>query len=199
MYIKISELWLFKDVKVLKEACKMQLLNNIKLVSAEIDEYCNTRFEPTEDSYFHDLCEKFHTRRQPLVEVTSLKLCGCGLKENRDFFVYPEDSRIEIEDLNAKRYKKALEINYLFGYSEVPATVKQVIVDLLKLDAETKNSPLQGMQSENWNGEYSYARQSSKDFTPAELRKNILSRLDIFKIEPFTEVKNTRVARARLI
>lgn len=199
MYIKINELWLFKDIDCLKNASKTQLLSHIKLLSDEIDEYCNTRFEPSEDSYFRDFKERFNTRKQPLLEVQKLALNHCRLKENRHFFVYQENSSVEVLETPKKQYKKALEVKYLFGYKEVPSIVKQVIVELIKLDYESKKFSLSGLQSENWDGEYSYATQSSKDFTPTELRKNILSRLDIFKVPPFMETKETRTVKVRLL
>lgn len=176
-----------------------QLEYQINLTSKEIDEYCNTKFLPTEDIYNFDLCEKFYTRHRPLLNVTSLCLHGVELEENEVFFVYIDNSKININPLECQNRKKALEINYIYGYKEVPATVKQVLIDLLKLDIETNDSRSIGLQSENWDSEYSYSMYGSKDFTPAEFRKNILKRLDIFKIEPYIELKNTRIVKARLL
>lgn len=174
--------------------------NKVDLISKEIDEYCNTRFEPTKDIYILDLKKKFFTPKQPLIHVKNLYYCGEELIENIDFFVYPEKSRIELNNFEFNAVKKVITVEYLYGYVDVPSTVKQVIIDLLNLDENSKNSnSIFSMQSESFDGEYTYSRYNTKDFTPAELRKNILNRLNVFKVEPYIETESNRFVKARLL
>lgn len=198
MYITLEELKAL-NISSFTTLSDEQLEYQINLISKEINEYCNTKFTPTQDIYNFDLCEKFYTRNKPLLKVTALCLHKIELQENETFFVYIDNAKININPMECENRKKALEISYIYGYEETPATVKQVLIDLLKLDIETNNSRSIGLQSENWDSEYSYSMYGSKDFTPAEFRKNILKRLDIFKVEPCIELKNTRIVRARLL
>ena len=199
-YLTRDDYWMFGNIDSLKDLDEGTLELKIAQVSAEIDEYCNTRFLPTEDTFMLDYTERFHTRRGPLIMVKVLFVNGMEMLQNREFFEYPESSRIEFcRNLKVDNYRKAIEVRYLFGHGTVPATVKSVIVELMKLDAESANIPMDGLHSENWDSEYQYTKATSKDLTPAELRNAILARLDKFKIEPFVEPIDMSAVRARLI
>lgn len=198
MYVTVDEIKQ-KEIKSLENLSDDKLECYIELMSGEVDEYCNTKFKPTKDIYTLDYKRKFFTRKQPLISINNIKLEEYPLFENEDFFVYIEKSRIELAEFKVERVKKAIKIDYLYGYEKVPVTVKQVIIDLIKLQEESKNSILNGIQSENFDGEYSYSLHSSKDFTPSELRKAILERLDIFKVKPYIETNNNRIVKARLL
>ncbi len=198
MYVTVDEIKQ-KEIKSLENLSDNKLECYIELMSGEVDEYCNTKFKLTKDIYTLDYKRKFFTRKQPLISVNNIELEEYPLFENEDFFVYTEKSRIELAEFKVERVKKAIKIEYLYGYKEVPATVKQVIIDLIKLQEESKNAILNGIQSENFDGEYSYSLHSSKDFTPSELRKAILERLDIFKVKPYIETNNNRIVKAMLL
>lgn len=201
MYVTLEEIKAL-DIKNLANLNDDILISEIGLVSKEIDEYCNTRFEPANDKYTLDYKKVFYTRKQPFINIESLILQGeiqQSLIEDTDFFVYTEKSRIEMADLEIKKIKKALCIEYMYGYVETPSTVKKVLIDIIKLDADTKDTKLTGgIVTETWE-DYSYSLYSSKDFTPIELRKNILSRLDMFKVLPYIETENNRLVNVRLL
>jgi hypothetical protein len=199
-YITIDEVK-ERNIDVLKDMSDNEMVKQIELISQEIDEYCNTRFQPTEDMYKLDLCDKFYTRHKPLLEVNSLKLITKELVPDEEYFAYTEISKIVL-DANIEgilKFRKALEVNYSYGYNVVPATVKQVLIDLIKLDEYTKNYQSTGVQSENWDGEYSYTANTSKDFTPTNLRKDILSRLKDFVVDEYTEPKTNRTVKVRVL
>jgi hypothetical protein len=199
-YLTRDDFWMFDNIPSLKDLNEATLMLKIEQVSGEIDEYCNTRFLPTEDTFTLDFTERFHTRRGPLIEVTVLFVNGMEMLQNREYFEYPETSRIEFcRNLNVDCYRKAIEVRYIFGHETVPATVKAVIVELVKLDVEASSIQIDGLHSENWDGEYQYSKVTSKDLTPAEIRNAILSRLDKFKVPIFVEPIDRGVVRARLI
>ena len=199
-YLTRDDYWMFDNIPSVKDLDEFELERRISLVSGEIDEYCNTRFLPTKDIFTLDYTERFHTRRGPLIVVDVLFVNGMEMLQNREYFEYPESSRIEFcRNLQVGNYRKAIEVRYLFGHDTVPATVKSVIVDLIKLDVEAATTQLDGIHSENWDGEYQYSKVTSKDLTPGELRNSILSRLDKFKVPVFVEPIDTSTVRARLI
>ncbi len=190
-----------RNVEVLNNMSAEELAMQIESISAEVEEYCNTKFRPTTDNYKLDLCDSFYLRHRPVLEVTSLKLNKIPLIEDEEFFTYPDVAKVvvTINKNDVKTFRKALEIEYKYGYEKVPATVKQVIIDLIKLDETAKNYQAVGLQSENWAGDYSYTANTSKDFTPTNLRKDILSRLDDFVEEEYTEPKTNRTVKARIL
>lgn len=198
MYITLKEIRNL-NIDSINSSSNEEINYYLELISKEIDEYCNTRFEPTEDIINIDYKKYIYTVKKPLLYVSSAYLKDIELVENEDFFVYSENSKIEFNDLNVENIKKALILTYFYGYTEVPGTVKTVIIDLLKLDLESKNIKYSGMQSENWDGEYSYTMNSSKDLISYELRKDILKRLDMFIVEPYKETYKERLVRARVI
>lgn len=198
MYITIDEIKQ-SDIKSINHLSEDRLEYYIDLMSREIDEYCNTKFEPTQDQYTLDYKKKFFTRKQPLINVNSILLNYNPILVDEDFFVYAEKSRIELVEIEVEKVKKAISIDYIYGYEEVPATVKQVIIELIKLDEDSKNFKASNIQSENFDGEYSYSLYGSKDFTPSELRKALFKRLDIFKVKPYIETTNNRLVNVRLL
>ena len=199
-YLTRDDYWMFEHIPSVKDLDEFTLERMIEQVSGEIDEYCNTRFLPTEDTFTLDFTERFHTRRGPLIMVKVLYVNGMEMLQNREYFEYPESSRIEFcRNLKVDCYRRAIEVRYIFGHETVPATVKAVIVELVKLDIEASTTPMDGIHSENWDGEYQYTKATSKDLTPVEIRNSILARLDKFKVPVFVEPIDTGVVRARLI
>lgn len=171
-------------------------------LSQVVDEYCNTRFVPTSDNFFVDLIEKVRVRRTPLLEVSGLSVKGITLVENEEFFVYRDQNRIEInyEPPPTVFFKKAVHIDYVFGFLEIPQTVRDVIIEILAL--ETVHNSSNGhstLRSESWDGEYNYQRHSGKDNTLAELRKDILKRLDPFVQPRYVEPRRDGNVRARVL
>ena len=163
-------------------------------LSKVIEEYCNTRFVPTETEWNTDLKRKIRTIKKPLLYVNELKVLGTNLEENEDFYVYPEKSLIEFENISEyKKRKKVLYINYTYGYEEVPAIVKEVLLELFKdslVNANTTNR----VKSEQWE-DYSYTLADSTETT-----QNILARLDRFIEDDLDYVEEgTNKIRAMLL
>jgi len=190
-----------RNIEALNNMSDEELAMQIESISAEIEEYCNTKFRPTADTYKLDLCESFYLRHKPILEITSLKLNKIPLIEDEEFFVYPDVAKVVVTVYkdDVKTFRKALEVEYKYGYEKAPATVKQVIIDLIKLDETSKDYKSVGIQSENWAGDYSYTVNTSKDFTPTNLRKDILSRLGDFVEERYTEPKTNRIVKVRIL
>lgn len=198
MYVTVDEIKAL-NIKKISNLSEEKLEYYIKIISKEIDEYCNTVFEPTKESDKLDYKKLIYVKKRPLIKIEEIIINEKNLQENKHFFVYPEKSKVEFIDMKIKNPKRAVTLYYIYGFENVPATVKSVIVDLLKLTEESNSYSNTGIQSENWDGEYSYSMHSSKDFLPTELRKNILQRLDIFKQNSYEESENYRVVKAMLL
>lgn len=146
-------------------------LENLSMV---IDEYCNTKFTPTEATWSTDLKRKIVTLKKPLLHVNELEVLSSPLEENEDYYVYPEKNLIEFEDISKyERRKKALSIKYTYGYEEVPAIVKEVLLDLFKENV-SGTSTTSKIKSEQWE-DYSYTLADNTEIT-----QDILARLDRF-------------------
>lgn len=173
MYLTVQEVKK-SGIKVLEDLDDDFLEMRIESLSRLVDEYCNTRFEPTEVEWVTDLKIRVKTLKKPLLVIEELKILDDLLVENEDYYVYPEKSLIEFEDiLEYKKRKKALYIKYVYGYEEVPAIVKEVLLELLK-DSVVSADTTSRMKSEQWE-DYSYTVADGK-----EARDDILSMLDRF-------------------
>lgn len=160
--------------------------NRLKALSGVIDEYCNTKFVPTKTEWNTDLKRKVKTLKKPLLFVDKLKVLGNELEEDFDYYVYPERNLIEFEDISDyKRRKKALYLIYTYGYEEVPAIVKEVLLELFK-DSLSNANITNKVKSEQWE-DYSYTLSDS-----TETIQSILSILDkyIEDEEEITEGRN---------
>ena len=146
----------------------------IETLSRVIEEYCNTKFTPTEATWSTDLKRKIVTLKKPLLHVNELEVLSSPLEENEDYYVYPEKNLIEFEDISKyERRKKALSIKYTYGYEEVPAIVKEVLLDLFKENASDASTTSK-IKSEQWE-DYSYTLADNTEIT-----QDILARLDRF-------------------
>jgi|GEM_PF-6177596 len=179
MYLTVEEVK-ESGISALKDLDDEFIEKRIEVLSGVIDEYCNTRFEPTEIEWTTDLRIRVKTLKKPLLSVEELKILDDPLEENEDYYVYPEKNLIEFEDiLDYKRRKKVLYIKYFYGHEEVPAIVKEVLLELLK-DSVVSSDTTSRMKSETWE-DYSYTLSDT-----SETRASILSMLDKF-IEDSTE------------
>ena len=166
----------------------------LKMLSGVIDEYCNTRFEPTEVEWTTDLKSRVRTLKKPLLYVDEVKIHEELQEENTDYYVYPEKNLIEFEDIaKHRKKKKALHLKYTYGYEEVPAIVKEVLLELLKesvVGADTTSR----VKSEQWD-DYSYTLSDNTETT-----QSILSMLDKFVEDDaeYTEAGSGKV-RAMLL
>lgn len=179
MYLTVEEVK-ESGINALKDLSDEFLEKRIEALSGVVDEYCNTRFEPTEIEWTTDLRVRVKTLKKPLLSVEELKILDEVLVENEDYYVYPEKNLIEFEDiLDYQRKKKILYVKYIYGYEEVPAIVKEVLLELLK-DSVVSSDTTSRMKSETWE-DYSYTLSDT-----SETRASILSMLDRF-IEDSTE------------
>ena len=127
----------------------------LDVLSRLIDEYCNTRFVPTETEWRTDLKRKVKTLKRPLINVNKLMIQDNLLEEDIDYYVYPERNLVEFEDiLEYKRRKKTLYIKYTYGHEEIPAIVKEVLLELFKDTMEGSNVSGR-VKSEQWE-DYQY-------------------------------------------
>ena len=158
----------------------------IDSVSTMVEEYCNTKFVPTADKYSLDFESKFYTRKAPLISVSNLTIHKIILDENKEFYAYPENRIVELdEDLKPpNKTKKVLSIQYTYGHEIVPTAVKEVILDLINLNDLIAKGEISSTayQSESWDGEYTYTKASGEESTATAIRKQILSRLEPYKI-----------------
>lgn len=157
-----------------------------------VDEYCNTTFRPTMDKYKVDLKSNIIPRKLPLLMVNEVNINGITSIEDQDYFAYLEENRLLISDIS--KYKvnplKAVELTYTFGYEEIPATVKDVVMKLLKNDVGTEEGK-ENIESETWE-DYTYKRRSATD-----VESSILKALDKF-IQKEVVIKKDRAARVRI-
>ena len=167
MYLTIDEVKAFNSEE-LADKTDEQLRLLIELNSGIVDEYCRTKFRPTTEIFTADVADHIKLPKGPLLQVDSILYHGGPLTADRDFFAYPETGIVELA--NTDKYsstKRSLYISYQYGYAEVPAIVKKVILDLMKLDVQS--SGYNALESqESWDGEYSYQRNTSK--TAEDLR-----------------------------
>lgn len=162
-------------------------------LSRVIDEYCNTKFTPTQSSYKADLKSRNITPNKPLLSVQSVDVKGTLLAEDIDYYVYENSSLIEIENTALyDKKKKALTVEYTYGYDETPAIVKEVLLDLLRDTVSNLTQATGRVKSEQWD-DYSYTLSDSSDVT-----NEILSRLDRFIEDEELEKSNNKI-RAMLL
>lgn len=186
------------DIKESKVAALVELpddfiIKRLEILSGVIDEYCNTKFVPIEIEWRTDLKSKVKTLKRPLITVNELMIQDNLLEEDLDYYVYPERNLIEFEDiLEYKRRKKTLYIKYVYGHEEVPAIVKEVLLELFKDSIEGSNVSGR-VKSEQWE-DYQYTlTDSSKSI------KGILSMLDRFIEDEEEIIESPNKIRAMLL
>lgn len=175
----------------------------IEMYSNLIDEYCRTKFAPTEAELKADVVKRIYPPHLPLLSVVEMAYQGTVLAEDVDYYPYPESGVIVLDDPdNFEKRRRSIAVKYTYGYDEIPAAVKRVIADLIKLDTSTTDAD--GMSrdptivSESFDGDYSYSKNSSK--TVEDMRRDILSLLDQFvQPEYKAQLQATGNVRARLI
>lgn len=184
--VKSSNIAIFEG---LEDSYIQKRLNNLSRV---IDEYCNTKFTPTEDNWRTDLRARNKVPRKPLISVESVEVRGSLLSEDTDYYVYEEKNLIEIENISEyKNRKKALTLNYTYGYREVPAIVKEVLLELFKDGISNLTHTVGRVKSEQWE-DYSYTLDNSDTIEP------ILLRLSRFIEEDEVERQSNKI-RAMLL
>lgn len=197
MYLTIEEVKKY-NIESINALSDEELTAKITLYSEIVDEYCNTKFSPVRHTEKLNASSKLRLSKTPILSVESVKyLNEIELKEDIDYYIYLQKNVIEIDDIflnDIERRKNALTIQYEYGYKEVPAIVKAVILDLLKLDISTKDID-ENLKGENWDGEYSYTRSSKET---ESRKKDILSLLDNL-IEHEYVSQNTGDVRIRII
>jgi hypothetical protein len=187
-----------EDVKKSQVAALVELpddfiIKRLEILSGVIDEYCNTRFVPTEIEWRTDLKRKVRTLKRPLISVNELMIQDNLLEEDLDYYVYPERNLIEFEDiLEYKRRKKTLYIKYVYGHEEVPAIVKEVLLELFKDSIEGSNVSGR-VKSEQWE-DYQYTLADG-----SQSIKGILSMLDRFIEDEEEIIENSNKIRAMLL
>lgn len=175
-----------------------QLERLIALYSSMVDEYCNTKFEPTTAEFIADISSQIRLPKGPLLQVEGVAYQGDTMLQGMEYYVYPEKGLVTIAD-TAKydEKKRSLHILYQYGYESVPAIVKKAVMDLIGLDAQSGDGGLL-MAQENWDGEYSYQRNTNK--TAEDIRRSVLAFLDIFKQPEYKPViQGYGDVRARLL
>lgn len=185
--VKNSNITIFED---LEDNYIQKRLNDLSRV---IDEYCNTKFTPTIDNWRTDVRTRNKVPKRPLLSVENVEVKGMELIEDNDFYIYERINLIEIDDTSKyEKKKKALTINYTYGHEEVPAIVKEVLLELLKDNVASLSHTTGRVKSEQWD-DYSYTLSESN-----EVMKNILSMLDKF-IEHDEEERQSNKIRAMLL
>lgn len=194
-YITIEEIKKLQ-IKSLEELDDEALQVRIDRLSGLVEEYCNTKFEPTDHKQKFDVASKLRVAKTPLIEVGKFVYAGTEQVEDLDYYVYTDLNVIEIEDTcQFERKKNSIQVEYKYGYEKVPATVKEVIIELLKLEVEQKDQS-NTVKSETFDKEYSYTKQSGTD--NVKTKEGILALLDRYVEEEYVPISNKRV-RARVI
>lgn len=172
-YVDIAEIKK-RNIKIFKSLSDEYILDRLSCLSKEVEEYCHTKFAPTEDIQKSDLSSSLKTRKQPLLSVDQITINGAIKTEDVDYYVYPEQSLIEIENpAQYDRKKRTVTIRYLYGYEEVAQTVKDVIIELLQYEEEIKEIGIL-MESESWE-DHNYNKSK-------KTKETILARLDKYCI-----------------
>lgn len=162
-------------------------------LSRVIDEYCDTRFEPTQAEWRTDLKSKVKVLNTPLISVEEVSVLNDTLIEDEHYYVYPERDTIEIEGImNYPKRKKALSLRYTYGYAEVPALVKEVLMELFKDSISMLKQSSGRIKSESWE-DYTYTLADS-----TEVVQGMLGRLSRFKKQYEPERASDKV-RAMLL
>lgn len=155
--------------------------------TAEVEEYCNTKFTPTTATCRRDYSAQITPPKQPLISVQSIIVNTTSLAQDTDFYADIEQGFIQIWKSFDSVNRNGVNINYTYGYAEMPATVESVIMDLMKFTVESRQTD-GNKESEDFAGEYTYT--SKKAMERAKERDSILKRLEKY-IEPEV-VQSTR-------
>lgn len=178
----------------------------LALYSGLVDEYCRTKFLPEKVKLKADAEKRIYFPRTPLLSVQEVLYRGRPLVEDEDYFIYPELRLMQLaEPDNYEQQRRSITIRYTYGFETVPSLVKKVICDLIRLNHNSSSADGNGVVSsdptivaENFDGEYSYQKNSSK--TVEDMQRDILSMLDVFIQPQYQEqLQETGVVRARLL
>ena len=191
-YISIGEVR-NSNIDIFKSLDDSYIQKRLINLSRVIDEYCNTKFTPTIDIWRTDLRTRNKVPKKPLLSVEKVEVKEIELIEDDDFYVYERINLVEIEDTSIyEKKKKALTINYTYGYEVVPAIVKEVLLELLKDNVASLSHTTGRVKSEQFD-DYSYTLSDNN-----EVVKSILSMLDKF-IEHDEEERQSNKIRAMLL
>lgn len=180
-YISLGEVMELKCCEGLDANIVQRIIEEIEGV---VDEYCNTSFVPVDFVQISLHKSRIHLIKRPVLDVLSVSNSGV-LTEMIDYTIDTLNGVITL--LNG--FKSGVyEITYQYGYKAVPATVKNVIKDLIRLEL-LKDDANSLMLSETFDGEYSYTR---KDSISKEY-KDILSRLDMFRVDEVDTLTDDRI------
>ncbi len=195
MYLTVKEVRAFSK-NGFGELTDNKLLMLIKRYSGIIDDYCNTKFVPTTHNFVCDYHKTIKVMKTPLLHVETLTYLEHPLAENKDFFVYSEQNLIEMGlKINASR-KRAIKVDYTYGFDEAPETVKFVLGQLIVLYYSNNEELNTTLQSENFDGEYSYQK-GNKSFE--DMFKEILSLLDKYVQKPYKPIVENNLVRVSVI
>lgn len=171
------------------EEPKLQQL--AELYSRMADEYCRTSFALQKTEWCTYGQRRMPVPCLPLVSVEAVIWKEQELRNGVDYFPYPEAGLVMLSpqgQISAE--DEPLIIRYTYGYKQVPAAVKKVIAELIRMDAgrleigsssSTVGDPT--IIEENFDGEYSYRRDGKR--TAADLQKSVLSLLAPFVQKPY--------------
>ncbi len=126
----------------------------IRLYTDKIEEYCNTKFVPAKHVFKTDYAKQVAFKHTPILEVESVTYKNTLLYENNDYYVY--DNFVEF-DIETTVTKKAVEITYIFGYEETPASVIHALLELIRLHIDYNNYS-SVVTGENIGTDYSYTK-----------------------------------------
>lgn len=164
---------LVEDIKLLvnsfKELEDQKIESIIKEYQTLLEEYCNTKFEPTKDSYKTRLTKDLFTKNKPLLQIIKLNIKDRVLKEDEDYILNKQKNHIEIkskvfdkliDNLTSDELEdNIVQIEYLYGYLNMPIRIKQAIKNLIAFDYDKNNS----IKSESWDEDrYSYVKENNK-------------------------------------
>lgn len=191
-YLTLSELK-SRGFKSLDDIEDEDLQKAIELYSGMVEEYCHTKFEPTQYQQRFDVMRKIRMAKTPLLTVLEVEYQETELIKDIDFYEDIELNMIELEDTSLyEKKRKSLTVDYLYGYDEVPAIVKKVIGDLINADVNI-HTEVGNLASENWDGEYSYTKRNE---SLVDVQKDILGLLDDYIEGEYTPTTSNQV-RAR--
>lgn len=197
MYLNMEEIRGFNLGALVEESNQaIELL--LTLYSGVVDDYCRTKFQPTRREFTSDVTSQIRLPKAPLLQVVGVSYLNQVLAEGTDYYVYPETGIVELaETIVYSKKKQSIKISYLYGYLEVPMMVKKVILDLMKLDVQSKDRDGMIIQ-ESFADEYSYQKNSTK--TTEDLRQGVLALLDGFIQPEYVSIPQTvGNVRARLV
>lgn len=191
VYLTVDEVKAFKG-KAVAELEDDAITQYIELYQEVIEEYCNTKFEPTAYTQRFELMSLVRVSKTPLIRVNTCKIRDVELVEDKEYFADIEGNSICVEYKAecSSLGKKMLSVEYMYGYEKCPATVKEVLLDLIQAALSNNNKEDASIESETFDQEYSY---KNKDIS--KMKSSILARLDGYVQEEYIPTV-TRQVRA---